>query len=264
MKASITMTAMLAALSGVACLALTVPANAQRLQRPEPTFIADVISPYEAFRMVRSAGFSPVGRPVYHRGIYVLRAFDRHGEMMRVVVDAQMARIVSVAPAARLAQNVPPYQRRYDSGPPPSDPRQDPYQDPRYVPAPGPYYDAPQGVPEEAWPDDDDDDEGPSFDVPDDDEEDDDARIRSVPPRETVQVPRGQGEPARSAAVTPAKTLAKTLPQPPLPRPRPQIAQAETPDAGAAQNAAPDHSDPPKPPIRVIEIKKPEKPEPRI
>jgi hypothetical protein len=208
--------------------------------------------------MVRQMGFSPVERPVYRRGVYVLRALDRRGEMVRVVVDAQAARVVSVMPAARLVQNAPPYQRRYDSGPPPSDPRQDP----RYAPAPGPYYEPPQGVPEEAWPDDDD-DEGPSIGTPDDDDddEDDDARIRSIPPREIVRTPGGPRAPVRGAAVTADKTLTK----PPLPRPRPQqIVRADTPDVGATQNAAPSSSQALKPEIRIIEIKKPDKSEPRI
>jgi hypothetical protein len=150
-----------------------------------------------------------------------------------------------------------PY-RRYDSGPPPSDPRY----------APPPEYGAPQGAPAPyGEPDDDEDeseflpDEGPEelgpeefapeeF-APDGEDEDESGALPPRPDFRTHAAPRipPASASSRSAAVTPPKT--------PLPRPHP-ARESGAPASDPASGAKPDAA---KPAMRVIDMKKPE---PRI
>jgi hypothetical protein len=238
------------------------------------TFAADVIPPYEVFTIIRSMGLNPLGRPHYRGRTYVLRAVDRRGEEVRVVVDAYAARVLSVTPVDRQAAtdyDEPPYRRRYDSGPPLPGPRvieSDPrYAPPRAIPS-DPRYSSPQTAPE--------DDEDYPGEGPDELDADEEGETGSLPPRTAPgmigapRTPPAISAPAtRSAAVTPPKT--------PLPRPRPQqqanvSEPTATADAQQKPVAAPeskpktpksaeDKSEGSKPQIRIIEIKRPE---PRI
>src|SRR5262245_1066999 len=55
---------------------------------PPPPRRAELMPPMEAMTVVRSMGLSPVGKPVSAGGTYVVRAVDRRGDLVRVVVDA--------------------------------------------------------------------------------------------------------------------------------------------------------------------------------
>jgi hypothetical protein len=169
-------------------------------------------------------GLRPLGRPHFRGRYYVLRALDRRGEVVRVVVDAYAARVVSVTPVDRYSAaeyDRPPGYRRYEAGPPPAPEPRVIESDPRYVPpapvpppgTPGPRYGAPQAAPDY-------DDEYPG-DEPDEFDADEDDRTGALSPRtspRSIGMPKpvpGISAPAtRSAATTPTKT--------PLPRPRPE------------------------------------------
>jgi hypothetical protein len=65
----------------------------------EPIRIAqagDMLAPSEILRAVRSAGFRPIGRPGRDGANYVLRAIDRYGDDVQVIVDAEDADILYV------------------------------------------------------------------------------------------------------------------------------------------------------------------------
>jgi hypothetical protein len=102
--------------AGVLTLALagSGPAAAQ-LVYPAPPGPVMVMPPHEVVAMVRSTGLEPLSHPVRHGPAYVLRAADPAGQVMRVVVDARLGRIVRVMPAfaPRYAAPVgpPPYGR---------------------------------------------------------------------------------------------------------------------------------------------------------
>jgi len=246
-----------------------VPAASEPLRLAQT---ADVIPPYEVFTIIRSIGLNPLGRPHFRGGSYVLRAIDRRGEEVRVVVDAYAARVVSVTPVDRQAAagyDEPPYRRRYDSGPPLPGPRVI-ESDPRYVPprvAPSdPRYSSPQDLSDE---DEDDPAEGPDeFDADQEDE------TGSLPPRGNA---RSAAVPRMPAVSAPATRSAGVPPQQtPLPRPRPEQQASAAPSVAAEPQHPPaaipeakiDLPKPaetkpatPKSEIRIIEIKKPE---PRI
>jgi hypothetical protein len=67
-------------------------AQAQTSSAPLPGFL----SPYEASRIVRTAGFDPVTPPLREGPTYVLRAIDFRGVLMRVVVDARSGALRAV------------------------------------------------------------------------------------------------------------------------------------------------------------------------
>jgi hypothetical protein len=71
---------------------------------------APALPPYEILTIVRSAGLEPLTRPVRSGPAYALRAFDRAGQEMRVVVDVHSGRILKVTPlvAQRYAAPVMP------------------------------------------------------------------------------------------------------------------------------------------------------------
>lgn len=163
---------------------------------PAQTLAADVVPPYEVFTIVRSMGLNPVNRPSLRGHVYVLRASNRYGEHVRVVVDARAGRVVSVNPIARGPDVYYEPVRR----PPadiPSGRRVIPA-DPRYLP--------PRAAPP------------PRYELDDELDEED---VGSLPPPRSpprvISAPRFPDVPsassARSAVVMPAK--------PPLPRPRP-------------------------------------------
>lgn len=242
-----------------------MPASAEPVRLAQ-TFAADVIPPFEVFTILRSTGLRPLGRPHYRGRSYVVRALDRQGREVQVVVDARAARVVSVTPLDRGSQaqydGPQPYRRRYDSGPPPSDPRY----------APPPEYGAPQGAPGPyGEPDDDEDeseflpDEEPEEFAPD--EEDDETG--ALPPRPDMRTHAAPRVPPASAS---SRSAAVTQPKTPLPRPHPvrqasadaaPPAPAQAPQATRDAEATPSEAKPQaaKPAVRIIDMKKPE---PRI
>jgi hypothetical protein len=130
----------------------------------------DLMPPYEVARVVRSSGLIPVAPPMRSGVAYIVRAMDRYGTPVRMVIDGRSGEIVEVRRIAAAAPDYgyprrepPPYG--YSRGEPP------PYGYPRGEAAPG-YRAAPPPA-------------------------------AAVPSREDRQVPPRTTEP-RSAAVTPA------------------------------------------------------------
>lgn len=85
-----------------------------------PPGLPGFVPPYEIMRSVRAAGFDPLAPPLREGRIYVLRATDFRGMLVRVVVDANTGAIRAVnriVPAAMASGQIgmmpPPY------GPPP-------------------------------------------------------------------------------------------------------------------------------------------------
>ena len=243
----------------IAASLLSAPAHAQNMA-------ADLLPPQEVAAIVASMGMRPLDRPLWRNGRYVLRAVDRYGRDVRVVLDARDGQVLAVRPLAR------GYGHRddgYDAGPryaPPRDyPRSDRY-DPRF--------DAPSSPPPAAIPG------RPRID--DDDEFfDDDRQEGSLVPRaeppSVISAPREPADrspPRRTVSAAPVEPApAKT----PLPRPRPEVATApadaqptgsvrpqkapavakdkksETPKEASAQPAKPEA----KKDIRIIDMSKP-------
>ena len=69
---------------------------------------ADAIPAYEIVTRVRELALDPASRPIRRGPYYVLHAFDRRGVEMRVVADAQLGDILSVAPVRPVAAYAPP------------------------------------------------------------------------------------------------------------------------------------------------------------
>jgi hypothetical protein len=107
-------------LAALTMFALAAPAGAEPahlLQQDAPAvrlaqgLASDLLPPYEAVTIARSAGFDPIGRPVRRGAQYLVRALDEDGIEVRVAVDARLGEIVSVTPtvvASRDALPVPP------------------------------------------------------------------------------------------------------------------------------------------------------------
>ena len=83
----------------VACLFAAAPGRAQVTVRPPPAAppvtqpVTGFVSSYEITRIARSAGFDPLAPPLREGTIYVLRATDYRGILMRVVIDAHSGAI---------------------------------------------------------------------------------------------------------------------------------------------------------------------------
>lgn len=206
------------------------PANAQ-------TMGADVLPPYEIATIVRSMGLSPIERPRWRNGRYVMAATDRSGREVRVVVDAYSGHVIRVVPMDVGYYSGPrghgvrpdPYDPRYAAPPPP--PRAIP-NDRGYAPQPG-YGNEPQ----------------PGYEDDDEYEEDRTGSLRPVPPvsRPRITAPKVNTSPSsRSASIAPQASPDVT----PLPRPKPE----------AARSASKQVEPPPVPQgdIRKIEIKRPD------
>jgi hypothetical protein len=78
----------------VACLFAAAPGRAQ-VPAPPPIAqpVTGFVSSYEISRIARSAGFDPLAPPLREGTIYVLRATDYRGILMRVVIDAHTGAI---------------------------------------------------------------------------------------------------------------------------------------------------------------------------
>lgn len=82
----------------VACLVAATPGRAQ-VAAPPPAAppatqpVIGFVSSYEITRIARSAGFDPLAPPLREGTIYVLRATDYRGILMRVVIDARTGAI---------------------------------------------------------------------------------------------------------------------------------------------------------------------------
>ncbi len=174
---------------------------------------AGALPPYEVVTILRSAGFAPLRRPFLRGPDYVVRAVDRVGTDVRVIVDARSGRIVSAIPLDALPYR-PRAVARYAPPPPAYGPDEGPAAYPPAYRPPRPYaYEPPQG-PENG--------RAPAYEpyLPEE----------GPPP----------AAPQRSAALTPPKT--------PLPRPRPAEAPAKDASASAApeqHSAAPPDTSPP-------------------
>ena len=86
----------------VACLFAAGPGRAQvpaQASAPSPAAppatqpVTGFVSSYEITRIARSAGFDPLAPPMREGTIYVLRATDFRGILMRVVIDAHTGAI---------------------------------------------------------------------------------------------------------------------------------------------------------------------------
>jgi hypothetical protein len=86
----------------VACLLAATPGRAQvpaQVSAPPPAAplatqpVTGFVSSYEITRIARSAGFDPLAPPMREGTIYVLRATDFRGILMRVVIDAHTGAI---------------------------------------------------------------------------------------------------------------------------------------------------------------------------
>ena len=64
---------------------------------------ADAMPAYEIVTRVREMALEPASRPMRRGSYYVLHAYDRRGVEMRVVADAQLGDILSVAPVRPVA-----------------------------------------------------------------------------------------------------------------------------------------------------------------
>jgi hypothetical protein len=192
------------AASGAMALALSVsvshaqtpsappnPPAAQTLSSSKP--VTGFVSSYAILRTARAAGFEPLAPPLRDGTIYVLRATDFRGILMRVVLDARTGAIRDVT------RIVPADSDPYEMPPPYGAP---PYAPPLY--APPPYQPPPYELPPYAPPP-----YGASaeYDAP-------------APPI----LPPDEGPRRTLARPHPAATRA-TLP--PLPRPRPAAVLAQ-------------------------------------
>lgn len=224
-----------AAAAAFLCIVAASPLAAQPAReflQPAQFQGGDLLPPYEVNTILRSMGMSPLHRPFWRHGRYVVRALDNAGREMRVTVDARSGQVLGLQPVA--SGDYGPrrdYGARQDYGPG-YDRRPD--LAPRWGNAAPPSY-SPQ-------PQDDDNDMA----------EEDDARLGALPPADPPRVitaPRSAAPTPRAAATPSApRTAAATPSVPPLPRPKP-----------AGQQAASNEAAPPQGPVRQIELyKKPD------
>src|SRR5262252_9288386 len=76
---------------GITSAVFSSPSMAQMFAR--------LLPPYEILTIVRSVGLLPTTPPMRAGATYFLRALDRHGRVMRVVVDGRFGEVLSVEPA---------------------------------------------------------------------------------------------------------------------------------------------------------------------
>jgi hypothetical protein len=98
----------------IVSLARFAPAAGQSMQLFYPGF--GVLPPQQIVAIVRSAGLDPLSRPARQGSVYVVRANNRAGQEVRVIVDAQMGRIVKVVPLATAGPSSPGPPRQAGPG----------------------------------------------------------------------------------------------------------------------------------------------------
>jgi hypothetical protein len=153
------------------------------------------IAPQQVAYIVESLGLDPVGPPLRTGRLIVQRATDDFGRVMRVTVDVNNGRVVSVAPAAAPPPvNGGPYEAYRPYGPGPYARTLPDDDDEREFAPPGSVMGPRAGVPSGTVP--------PSY-----------GPVPSHPPA-VIEGPRPS---AKSATVSPGK--------PPVPRKRPQGAE---------------------------------------
>jgi hypothetical protein len=92
---------------------------------PAPPPAPGFVPPYAIMRTLRSAGFDPLALPMREGAIYVARATDYRGILMRVVLDARTGairdanRIVPGPGSDPQLGMLPPYESPPDGLPPP-------------------------------------------------------------------------------------------------------------------------------------------------
>lgn len=119
---------MVTALAGALSMTLVSGAQAQNMA-------ADLMPPQEVSSLVASMGLRPLGPPVWRGDRYVLFAIDRHGQRVRVMLDAHSGQVLAVRPTMRDSGRYPRYGGYRGYGAPP------PYgYDQGYAPPPPPGY----------------------------------------------------------------------------------------------------------------------------
>ena len=225
-----------AATAAFLCIAAASPLAAEparELLQPVQFRGGELLPPYEVNTILRSMGMSPLHRPFWRHGRYVVRALDRAGRELRVSVDARSGQVLGVQPVAS-----GDYEPRRDYGAqqdygPGYDRRPD--LAPRWGNAAPPSY-SPQPL---------DEDDNDSM------ADDEDERLGALPPADPPRVitaPRSGAPVSRTATATPSAPRTAAPSTPPLPRPKP-----------AGQQAASNEAAPPQGPVRQIELyKKPD------
>lgn len=120
-----------------------LPAPAAAQAPPQPIPVTGFVSSYAILRTARAAGFEPLAPPLRDGTIYLLRATDFRGILMRVVLDARTGAIRDVT------RIVPADSDPYEMPPPYGVP---PYASPPYAPPPyePPAYEQPPYEPDGA------------------------------------------------------------------------------------------------------------------
>jgi hypothetical protein len=120
--------ALFAAATGHAQTPPAAPPNAPPVTAvPQPRPVTGFVSSYAILRTARAAGFEPLAPPLRDGTIYVLRATDYRGILMRVVLDARTG---AIRDATRI---VPADADTYEISTPYGEP---PYGSPPYAPPP--------------------------------------------------------------------------------------------------------------------------------
>jgi hypothetical protein len=96
------------AIAAIALAATVTSLTAAGLYHRERVTAADALPAYEILNSMRSFGFRPTTQALRRGPYYVLHAIDARGIEVRVVADAQLGDIVSIAPLVA---------SRHDSGP---------------------------------------------------------------------------------------------------------------------------------------------------
>jgi hypothetical protein len=78
----------------------------------------DAVPPHRVMSVVRSLNMMPVGRPIWTGNTYVVRAMDRRGEMVRIVLSGRSGDVLSMAPLGP-AYGHYPYRFGYRDAAPP-------------------------------------------------------------------------------------------------------------------------------------------------
>jgi len=110
---------MTSAVAGLCLLATTGTAPAQTFLRdfipgPQSYPLMGATTPDEVLSIVRSMAYEPLTMPLLRRQTYRVRAVDRNGEEVRIVVDARAGRVLSVTSLAPQLTRPPAYDAYSD------------------------------------------------------------------------------------------------------------------------------------------------------